>query len=393
MVKLRSMSVSLAAYGNVNATSEVKGFPTVKKTGPVAYDSSNWFQILFQCFGSSWPKVLPFCILNTLSMVIFTLLRDHHIIDCSISGQAHTYGSVILSFLLVSRVNTAGQRYAESRGFIGVMYQETRELIQYGLCLSNSYDNNDNEESREWRNELAYRAMILLRTSIAVVEFCSRGLPAWKVPELTGLEQLYLTPNVSWDRHSQRLNNNNDDNGQIDHDNYANSMRVPFRAAYLLRETIVSCEKRLTTPLHITQINAMLGSVDRFLTGFYGCVLLYYTNVFVACLLACSQLLTRFRAIHMSNLCLLLLFPCVYSNIRMRKFITTPVPFPLIQMTRTILCFYLFTIPLVFLSDTMADNMLERCLSVFMLTYGFMGLELVAIELDDPFGTDDNDFE
>mmetsp|Transcript_28433 Transcript_28433/g.42027 ORF Transcript_28433/g.42027 Transcript_28433/m.42027 type:complete len:267 (+) Transcript_28433:485-1285(+) len=189
--------------------------------------------------------------------------------------------------------------------------------------------------------------MILLRTSIAVVEFCSRGLPAWKVPELTGLEQLYLTPNVSWDRHSQRLNNNNDDNGQIDHDNYANSMRVPFRAAYLLRETIVSCEKRLTTPLHITQINAMLGSVDRFLTGFYG----------------------------------------------MRKFITTPVPFPLIQMTRTILCFYLFTIPLVFLSDTMADNMLERCLSVFMLTYGFMGLELVAIELDDPFGTDDNDFD
>jgi len=77
----------------------------------------------------------------------------------------------------------------------------------------------------------------------------------------------------------------------------------------------------------------------------------------------------------------------------MRKFITTPVPFPLIQMTRTILCFYLFTIPLIFLKDSKAENVVEHSLSVFMLTYGFMGLELVAIELDDPFGNDDNDFE
>jgi len=27
------------------------------------------------------------------------------------------------------------------------------------------------------------------------------------------------------------------------------------------------------------------------------------------------------------------------------------------------------------------------------MTYGFMGLEIVAIELDDPFGDDENDFD
>jgi predicted membrane chloride channel (bestrophin family) len=29
---------------------------------------------------------------------------------------------------------------------------------------------------------------------------------------------------------------------------------------------------------------------------------------------------------------------------------------------------------------------------VFVLTYGFVGLEVVAIELDNPFGEDENDF-
>ena len=78
----------------------------------------------------------------------------------------------------------------------------------------------------------------------------------------------------------------------------------------------------------------------------------------------------------------------------MRKFMTTPVPFPLIQMTRTILLFYLYSFPFVFLSDQdPARMMIEHCVVVFLLTYGFMGLELVSIELDDPFGNDPNDFE
>lgn len=231
-------------------------------------------------------------------MIIFMLLRDHDIIDCSISGQAHTYGSVVLSFLLVSRINTALARYNESRGFIGIMYQETRkfvfkglllwiqcllrlfspslniflsisaffhskgELIQYAVCLSKHYGNMD-EEAREWRNELAYRSMILLRMAIAVVEFCSKGQPAWECEELTGIEKLYMTPDDSWSLHSQATSENE----------YTNSMRVPFRAAFLVRETVTSNEHRLKTPLHITQMNAMLTSVDRFMSGFYGYVM------------------------------------------------------------------------------------------------------------------------
>ena len=74
-----------------------------------------------------------------------------------------------------------------------------------------------------------------------------------------------------------------------------------------------------------------------------------------------------------------------------RKFMTTPVPFPLIQMARTFLFLYIFTVPFVLLSD--ASSVFAHCFTIFLLTYGFMGLEVVAIELDNPFGDDPNDFK
>lgn len=70
--------------------------------------------------------------------------------------------------------------------------------------------------------------------------------------------------------------------------------------------------------------------------------------------------------------------------------IPQPVPFPLIQMARTLLFLYVFTVPFVMLSDNSSN--VAHCFTVFLLTYGFVGLEMVAIELDNPFGHDPNDF-
>jgi predicted membrane chloride channel (bestrophin family) len=75
----------------------------------------------------------------------------------------------------------------------------------------------------------------------------------------------------------------------------------------------------------------------------------------------------------------------------MRKFLTTPFPFPLVQMARTFLFFYVYTVPFALLSDS--SNAVAHCVVIFILTYGFMGLEYVSIELDNPFGEDDNDFD
>lgn len=64
----------------------------------------------------------------------------------------------------------------------------------------------------------------------------------------------------------------------------------------------------------------------------------------------------------------------------------------MIQMARTILFIYVFTVPFVLLSDT-ESGLAAQCAMIFVFTYGFVGLEFIAIELDNPFGTDQNDFD
>ena len=73
------------------------------------------------------------------------------------------------------------------------------------------------------------------------------------------------------------------------------------------------------------------------------------------------------------------------------KLITTPFPFPLVQESRTILFFWIFSLPATMIS--IAAQPFSIGLIVFFLTFGFVGLEYVSIELDDPFGSDPNDFD
>lgn len=61
-------------------------------------------------------------------------------------------------------------------------------------------------------------------------------------------------------------------------------------------------------------------------------------------------------------------------------------------MARTLVFLYVFTVPFVLLSDE-DSGVIAHCFMVFVVTYGFVGLELVAIELDNPFGDDPNDFD
>ena len=72
-------------------------------------------------------------------------------------------------------------------------------------------------------------------------------------------------------------------------------------------------------------------------------------------------------------------------------YMSIPYPFPLMNMNRTIVIFYIFTLPFVLVNDI---NQMEYCVfMIFFITYGILGLELICVELDDPFGEDPNDFD
>lgn len=75
----------------------------------------------------------------------------------------------------------------------------------------------------------------------------------------------------------------------------------------------------------------------------------------------------------------------------LKKLMTTPFPFPLVQMTRWFLFAWVFTIPMT-LTEAM-HYIFEIMVVVFFITYGFLGIEYVSIEMDDPFGDDATDID
>lgn len=270
-------------------------------------------------------------------MLTLEIMDDHyeglHIIE--ISSQGHTFLTLVVSFLLVSRVNIGLNRYNQARDHMGTMYRESRELIQSCCVFSN---HTMDQAAREWRNQVAYRTLLLLRLSMAVLDYPTTNVPAWDVPELRGAEladikaSIFIAPEARRWAHSDRSE-------------WEETMRVPIRMAYLLRKAVHSHGTVLTEPLVLMQENQILASINSFMSGYYG----------------------------------------------IRTFITTPVPFPLVQMARTFLFLYVFAVRFVLLRDD--SSRFAHCFAVFLLTYGFMGLEVVAIELDNPFGDDPNDFD
>jgi hypothetical protein len=76
----------------------------------------------------------------------------------------------------------------------------------------------------------------------------------------------------------------------------------------------------------------------------------------------------------------------------LNKITTTPLPFPIVQMTKTILFVWIFALPFALSHYKYKEPYLLMVL-VFLITFGFVGLEFVAMELSDPFGDDPSDFD
>jgi hypothetical protein len=196
---------------------------------------------------------------------------------------------------------------------------------------------NNDEVSKEWRSEVAYRILLLLRTTVTIIGQSQQNntIPAYEVPELTGPELEYCRPDIDYMERSD-----------IPNLVVLNSLRVPVLLAQLVRESICSAHQRLSEPLPIQHELNMLLTVDHFMSGYYG----------------------------------------------MRKMRTAPVPFPLVQMAYTLGLLYVFSLPMLFLGEK-SSTVSEDIVTVFLLTYGFIGLALTSAELDDPFGDDPNDFD
>ena len=69
------------------------------------------------------------------------------------------------------------------------------------------------------------------------------------------------------------------------------------------------------------------------------------------------------------------------------KFSSTPRPFPMVQMGRTIILIWTISLPFVLVNS---DNLIWSIFLVFFITYGFIGLLYAEIAIHDPLGKDPN---
>ena len=183
------------------------------------------------------------------------------------------------------------------------------------------------DTAKECRNQLAYAISTLMQLAMCVIDYPETRVPCWKMAELQGETKDYIMNNLKLSeevRHHSSIDNEAETN-----------MRIPIQMSYHLRDLIYNMNTSLDESDQIGpwQYGRLFGSVDAFMGGYYG----------------------------------------------IRKFVTTPFPFPLVQMARTFLFIYLITLPFALL-DAVQDNVVVHMAVVFLMTYGFVGLETVSIE-------------
>jgi len=275
--------------------------------------------VLTQMAGSVWPRVLPFCIASTFLTYLIYYLRRYHDIDLTFNDKGHSFMSMLVSFLIVTRSTIAYTRLMEANTKLINCMRCCRELVQHAVAFTR---HESDIAARKWRSQLARRTIVLLQTSVAVLEYQSKGVDAWKTLELKLDEKKALLAAVG-----------------------KSNERAPILLTLFLRSSIATHTEQLVKGIHVNKELYLLNFVSDMSKSYHG----------------------------------------------LMKLSATPFPFPLVQMARTFLFFWIFSLPFALVAQY--ESMPALLVINFILTYGFVGLEYVSIEMDDPFGDDPCDFD
>jgi predicted membrane chloride channel (bestrophin family) len=322
-----------------------------KQRRDVVYDTENHFSVMFQIYGSVWPKVLPWCFAVVAVTYLFIWLRDEKQFDITIKDSTgHNFMSILVSFLVVTRVTITYSRFMEARQLLQDLFLACREVVQYTCVLTNQ---NTSLAAQQWRQDVAYRVILCLRLAMAAVEHKSIGLSAWDcIPDQDQKDLLLMVDPTSDEAKNYRTTvEEYEILRALQHGPRTTTdetFRAPVVFVYALREALL--QPRQDTHIlaqrdwHVNESLKLLQLTSSFLTAFHG----------------------------------------------LKKLVVTPFPFPLIQLNRIFLFAWCFSLPLVLIHEN--DELVETLVLVFFSTFGFLGLEYATIEMDDPFGDDPNDF-
>jgi hypothetical protein len=223
----------------------------------VTYATQSHYAVLTQGWGSDWFKVLPYCLFNvTVSAVLqYGMYKWGWVIP--VSDKGHTFMTLIVAFLVVTRANVSLARYNTSMGYLSHMCYNVDRLVQ--MVTIGSFEQM-NPVGAQWRHDVVYHAMIMLRAAMGVMDYRTDGIPGWELPEVdptlaaTLQSQLFLDkPHMRWAHHSKVSENEE-------------NMRVPIRMATLTKKAIRNAIPVLDVQSELNLFNI----VDNFMVAYFG---------------------------------------------------------------------------------------------------------------------------
>lgn len=108
--------------------------------------------MIFKLNGSVWPKVLPYCIWNVLVTAGTYLLLTKADIDITFNGGVgYAFISTVVSFFTISNLGTTYGRFWEARGHLGTALYEAN-MLAARAALYSAHDPDDKADV--WRSTL-----------------------------------------------------------------------------------------------------------------------------------------------------------------------------------------------------------------------------------------------
>ena len=279
-----------------------------------------FLSVLFVKEGNVLCAVLPYCFLNCTLFGCVTWGEQSGLFRVSFSPNGHGLMTLLVSFLVISKVNLAYDRFREARRSVGDAFLRLRELCQLVATMAEAAkreagadDNQELEKIEAWKDASVDKVMELLDATYTVIQ-------------------------------SKRLARQLARNEMSDDGATSKVVGKDFEDPMMIVQTL---------RLHLYMVNDNFQLLERV-------QLITKLGEFVSDYRQCLQLAS------------------------------TPLPFCLVQMGRVFLCIWTFSMPLVLREGPFSD-MWSAMVFLFFLTYGFIGLELVAMSLAAPFGDGPSD--
>jgi predicted membrane chloride channel (bestrophin family) len=127
------------------------------------------WSVLFQLDGSQTIlfAVLPYCIINCVLLALVELSHQ----EIGFSPTGHGLLTLLVSFLVIQKVNLAYERFMMARQAAGNAFLHLRELVQLIVAISEGLlDNDEDKALQKWRSECVDKVVELIDATKSVLQ-------------------------------------------------------------------------------------------------------------------------------------------------------------------------------------------------------------------------------